>query len=781
LSNTSVQFSVAVLARLSKAGIDGLTLQIGRAICCNFALEPHAQERICEAISKLKKYGSYKNLIWFGFGIKDVVTDLADTEEGLTLVALCAALSTTYDSTFAARVIRELCVLCKAPQPFTPAFHQWKSLVDLCTGMLTSAHFVVIANGFRRLISGHASHIAERHTPTTHTALADAILTLARISKRNLISATFSGGVDCAWLAAFAEWILLLDVGLCDSNGNFLYRSRGRADSVPQVTIILPTTTTRLRQEILLKSKAFLLPSGQTLLQKDPALRGVDVLNWQGSWPTILHDVFRGHIDKALSGQTGHYFAMYMTCVSLLPMPARKDNRHGYGQRPDFVNHPVNPLIWAQRNAVGPQFINFAARRLPELAMCLSDKPVIVSEESLDEQGHLAVSSIEAVCSCPYHMPNGKGLEGDDQVCLRTMLETITIFLWILVNCDIDEDVPPSITGLINLYAWQSHANKSSSSVSRTFYNSILGCDFPVLGIDMVFHVLSGVSVSGTPPNHESLPTTDRLARVGNGICVYHYAVEDPNLPPESIFRSRVVQGYISCSGLRYKELCGVEGAYVDGDIQLSDICHEPATRSVQAMVQETSDDTRLEMAYLVEYVNKVGIHCTHRLHLPFLFRKLQRKLMYWSCPGNCPSLNDLHTWTDHPGKYPNKQMRISRKADEKSVQEARKMFNNLKNAANTWIIIRSPGVYSIVIDRPFLLYTLVSQSSNCVMPFKNCLACIMRVGESMFTYPLLHEVGSEERTEVDGILYRGTTTIETSDNEMVIIPWNEYEPIELD
>ena len=150
-----MQFSVAVFARLSRAGIDAFTLQVGRAICYNFALEPYAQERICDAVFKLKKYGSYKDLIWFGFGIKDVVTDLADTEEGLTLVALCAALSTTYDSMFAVMVIRELCVLCKAPQSSTPALRQWKTLVGLYTGMLTSAHFVVIANGFRRLISGH--------------------------------------------------------------------------------------------------------------------------------------------------------------------------------------------------------------------------------------------------------------------------------------------------------------------------------------------------------------------------------------------------------------------------------------------------------------------------------------------------------------------------------------------------------------------------------------------------------------------------------------------------
>lgn len=102
---------------------------------------------------------AHGDLTWFGFGIKEVVTDLADTEEGLTLVGLCAALSATYDALFSAKVLRELYVLCKAPQSFTPALKQWKALVELCAGILTSAHLVHIANGFRQKISGYSPHI----------------------------------------------------------------------------------------------------------------------------------------------------------------------------------------------------------------------------------------------------------------------------------------------------------------------------------------------------------------------------------------------------------------------------------------------------------------------------------------------------------------------------------------------------------------------------------------------------------------------------------------------
>ena len=153
LSGRTVHFSVAVLARLSKAGIDPFTLQVGRAICTNFSLDPVAQQRISEAIQALRKYGSDGDIIWFGFGVKHVVTDLAETEQGLTLVALCAALSSTYDLLCGARVLRELCGLCEAPQATPPAIRQWKILVDLCSGILNSGHFALLLEGFRRLVS----------------------------------------------------------------------------------------------------------------------------------------------------------------------------------------------------------------------------------------------------------------------------------------------------------------------------------------------------------------------------------------------------------------------------------------------------------------------------------------------------------------------------------------------------------------------------------------------------------------------------------------------------
>ncbi len=747
LSNSSVQFSVAVLARLSRAGIDAFTLQFGRAICYNFSLEPHAQERISDAIVKLKKYGSYKDIIWFGFGIKDVVTDLADTEEGLTLVALCAALAATYDSMYAAMVIRELCVLCKAPQSFTPAIRQWKALVDLCSGMFANAHFTLLANGFRRLISGHSNHLVGRHTPTTHSALAGAILMLAKVSKGNLLNATFSGGIDCAWLAAFAEWILSLDVAVCDPSGSLLYRSRGVTDRPPQVTIVVPNTAGNAVQEVLIKSKASFIPSGRILLQKDPALRGVNLLNWQGSWSTILHEVFYDNIDDLLAGQTGQYFNMYINCVSLLP----PDTAAGQGvarfarrSKPYFGNHPVNPLIWTQNDCRGQAFIKFAARRLPEISTCLLTSTWDGSASSVEDLGLLAIRSIGSVCRCAFHSQNKQEkLEEEDLVCLQTIAETIAIFLWILLDSDIDEDVLPSITGLANLYTWQSRANKSSASATGEFYEPIMNCDFPVLGIDLVFHVLSGVSIPGTPPKHESLPTTDHLARVGNGICVYHCAVEDPNLPLETMFRFRIVRGYISYSGLRFKEICGFKGAYVDSSLKLSELRGEAPLSSAQTIVQETEDETRLEMAYLIHYFNEKAQLVTLWLHLPFIFRKLQRRVKYLDCAGNCPALYKLESWKN-TDSITDSLLGIDSKPlvlDKEEYDRTQEMLSAFKHAGDTWILLSRPGLFTIITGQPILIYALINQSSLCLLPFKDCLSCMMRTGTDVGVYSYTEKV----------------------------------------
>ena len=746
LSGSSVQFSVAVLARLSKAGIDAFTLRFGQAICCNFALEPRAQELVSDAIHKAKKYPSYGDLMWFGFGIKDIVTDLADTEEGLTLVALCATLSTTYNSTFAAQVIRELCVLCKAPQSFTPALRQWRTLVELCAGILASSHFVTLATGFRRLICGHLGLPFDiRHHPTTSIALAEAIMTLARISKRSLVSAKISGALDCAWLAAFAESILSLGIGICDTNGDFFYCSRNCAEAHPQLTILLCTSNTARGGELLLKSKASVIPQGQSLLQKDPAFRDTSLLNWQSPWSSILHDVFGESVDRLLAVQlstTDDFqttaFAQYLSCMSLLQRQdssAKKPDETADFLNQSFLNHPVNPLIWTHPKSSGSSFLSFATKWLPELPARLFDRFPLPREglgtlPDIMKLGAIALQAIERDCPCKQHQPKSAQQDPSkyDTICLLVMAETIVIFLWILIDSDIDVDILPSITGLANLYTWQLPVNKSWVLRQNVFYASVMNCDYPVLGIDLVFHVLSGVSVSGSPSKHialqpPALPEIDQLARTGNGICVYHHAVEDPGLPLNTIFRLRVVRGYISYSGFKFKTLFGLNGRYVTDSLKLDDMQGDEPVISVRTVIQETDDETRLEMAYMLDYLEQDCRRKTRWLHLPLLFQTLQSITRNDFCPNGCDSVYD-----------PSVPLSISElhfKSDN-SVEEAKQLLKSLRSPVDAWLLYdnnSSPRrqVINIIIGQPLLLYSSVAQSCNWLAPFTDCFKCIVR------------------------------------------------------
>lgn len=206
-------------------------------------------------------------------------------------------------------------------------------------------------------------------------------------------------------------------------------------------------------------------------------------------------------------------------------------------------------------------------------------------------------------------------------ICLRIMAEAIVLYTWILVDCDIDDDIMPSMMGLVNLYSWQTHANKSPGPKAGRWYQPIMSCDFPVVGIDLVFYVLSGDSVKGTPPKNDALPMTENLARIGTGICLYHQAVEDFSLPLNSISRLRAVHGYIAHSGYRYKSLGGMKDVYMTNGLEGIYFQGQPTINSVRILIQETDEEERLEMAYLVRYIAKGDQTVSHRIHLAHLFR----------------------------------------------------------------------------------------------------------------------------------------------------------------
>jgi hypothetical protein len=108
LSGSTLSFSIEVLSRFSKAGVEMATVAIGQTIFSRFRLRPDGKKRFLDSIAKLKAFSSYGNVLWFGFGVKHIVRLLSETEQGATCAAVCSCLSVSYDPLFGSKVIKAL-------------------------------------------------------------------------------------------------------------------------------------------------------------------------------------------------------------------------------------------------------------------------------------------------------------------------------------------------------------------------------------------------------------------------------------------------------------------------------------------------------------------------------------------------------------------------------------------------------------------------------------------------------------------------------------------------
>lgn len=729
LSNFSAHFSIGVLARLSKDGLDPFTLQMGRAICSDFTITSSFQQSLTDAIHGLKKYGSYGNVLGFGFGLKHIVTELSETEEGLACVSLCAALSTIYDNLYSAQVLRDLCRLQKAPELFTPALQQWRTLVTLSSGILMSHRFSLLLNTFRTLISKQLHHpILTCQKATSSLDLARAILNLAYISKGKLLDVTFTGGLDCAWLAAYAEVVLSLNVEILGSDevDAPLYRSRSDAEVTPQVRFLLcNTASSEPLSKQLLMSKTSFIESGRTLIKFMES--DSRALRWRAPWASILRETFREAVDQLLNDTTGRTFMTFLYCSSDFLGVDRM-------LKLKIINRPISyasilrlagfPMRFTAARDRAEKFLHFAIQQLPELASCTQGGFSVLllpdTLETMDIEAMKALQVIKKSCSCEF------GLENKTNVCLITLAHTILEYLRILLSSTIEEDVLPSVPGLLSIYTCQYPS--CERIVNRFGLHDLM---FEREGLGFVLRAFSGMASTGpTPPRRLGAATNE-------GICVYHEVIENPEESPTSIANYPIARGYISHDGSLFT---GIQHRATRDDLDSSldslSIVRSPSSiMTVDTVVEETNDEKVLELGFRVTYVDKDTRH--HRcLWLDFsyiIFDEPGRNSVYPRCSGNCRALYNV------------KEHLCSRwmfTFDPASVDTAQEALNRIKGRYDMWMLMIQEGqtgelVRLNVIERYLLLYLIMSKIPGdnlwtkkfLLCPFVRCLTCLFQRG----------------------------------------------------
>ncbi|EQB58800.1 hypothetical protein CGLO_00877 [Colletotrichum gloeosporioides Cg-14] len=216
LSNTSVQTSMAVLARLSRAGLEPLTAVVCQGIFSLIPIGIEGEKAIHDALSKSKAYSTFGDVLWFGIGVRHILRELPKTSEGASSVAIAAALAEGFSVDFGAAVLFELAKLTGSPAELTPSFSQWQVYSEICSSILTATGFGVRVNQLTKVL-GFAKGFGPRDRwpvgrefedeANDARKIAGFLLTIGSIIRGEIQAVEVSGGFSCLWAYVLCDMI----------------------------------------------------------------------------------------------------------------------------------------------------------------------------------------------------------------------------------------------------------------------------------------------------------------------------------------------------------------------------------------------------------------------------------------------------------------------------------------------------------------------------------------------------------------------------------------------
>nr|POE49740.1 hypothetical protein CFP56_76466 [Quercus suber] len=241
LAELPVTCSLGVLSRYCAGRVNPYTALVGQALSAPFSLSSGGRKRIDNTLSKLGALSTLGDTLFFGFGIEDMVRSLAGTEQGAVCLILCAALTECFSEDTAVEVLLELAACRAVDKQYMPSSFEWKALLKACAGVLSTSDFPLRAEFFMALAqkeSGAADTMATRYGKSSPKSIAEALLGLAQISRREIHAVTIIGSAAAGWLAALAEWMFDISVQVQRDKTELLYRNDYIVN--PHLTVVYP-------------------------------------------------------------------------------------------------------------------------------------------------------------------------------------------------------------------------------------------------------------------------------------------------------------------------------------------------------------------------------------------------------------------------------------------------------------------------------------------------------------------------------------------------------------
>jgi hypothetical protein len=549
LSRSGISFSLGVLSRFSAASVDAYTVTVGHFVGSNFELSQAGRHNIESSLSNLRSFGGYGDVLWFGFGIQHLLRTLAATEQGATLVALCAALSETFPDDFSAEILSNM-AKSSANLKIVPALTEWRSLVRSCAGVFASSTFPLRAEALMRMqIQRGYKGIRSPNANAADTAAA--LLGIGKVSCGTWTSISIHGPGEAGWLAALAEWLFGLTVTITDENGTLKYTSQaeGRLANVNIFYKPMDDQVSHTRS-LQIVDKSFEIGTATELFTGTSTPDTTGMIEWISTcgrveWRECLGATF-GIYFETLMKLTSAFGDIFGSAARIFEAIAEAD-----------PNLPKTFLYDNQlyaEDSFGAGLILNALRWFPELAKASANIQKAYETTSCAEalaKYQARIELLASCCACDLCVPGDAQIAssiGRNKPCLVIIMETIMVLCRLRSTLEVASSLFPHLRGLHRVYHEQVTKRKES-----IFH-----------GLDQLSNILDNPRSFNQRMDAASLLFTARriyevaeeagdvCAISANGVCIYSDSLREPSDDRQLINRIHVIPGQIECHGRSY-------------------------------------------------------------------------------------------------------------------------------------------------------------------------------------------------------------------------------------
>ncbi|KAJ5458023.1 hypothetical protein N7475_009411 [Penicillium sp. IBT 31633x] len=452
--------SIALLSRLSSAGIEALTVAFGQAMCSRVCIGAHGEKVLMESLNNLKAFSSFGDLVWFGVGVRHVLRDIVQTSEGASLVALCAALSETFSIQTSALILYEMSKLFRASRELSPSLAQWEALVKTSSCVFPETTFSLKVQTLLGLAGYSNTKVQDWYQPGHPQDLAKILLVLGQITRGEIERITIRGGPACCWLAVYSTFILGLRVEVNSDTATLIKNYDERTvDSQLCVNLVDDSQSAQALDHV---STSFVVRNGQEFIRQILNGYGEDIpekantafLGGSLSWDTLFYDCF-GQDATELLDQLNPSNGTAMDKDHLVPF----QRLYGLG-----ILLYTTHLAEIGRFQTIPAYVLSMTSKLGELRPFYTISRLDLTQDAIGTLTHIAseyektVKSLQALCNCLECKRSAEGPFANSRpitnrrFCWLSVAETMLALTYLVGRCEFKSEIRPKTLGVMLFY-----------------------------------------------------------------------------------------------------------------------------------------------------------------------------------------------------------------------------------------------------------------------------------------------------------------------------------------